>query len=522
VSGGPLYQEVLRALGRLELPAVAERDVLLALESALPGPLPLIWAAGQEAGLARELLIPRGVGIFCSFAAGNLADDLCDGDCTSWEQPERHAPYVQFLLQNLAHASLARGGLSAEVLGRLGIELARAAGPQALEVRTQRWSADVYRQVAEGIAGRQWGAYLTALFTGTPLEARAGRLGLQLGLAAHTVDDVRTGDARFYTLPAADQAEVIAWALGHAEELTRGAPAWLERTLTPLLETLRLPEGRPATTAEVTAYYEAKTEGILRRYGPGPRVHFHTGLVAQVPAMDAPDAELHTCLLEAQEVLLRRLSGHLTRLGHAPAALLDVGCGLGGGSLYWASEHGAQVTAVTNTPGHVDWVERFAREAGVADRVRVELGDALALEGEDCFDTIVACESACYLPRPAWMAQVARLLKPGGRLVIADCFLGREEARVPFDRYWRTRIDTMAAYARAAREAGLMLEVEESLDAEASHFWDVTLALIERERGGAVGRQRETLRTSRREHRRLRDGLRDGALQYGVLIAARP
>ena len=59
-----MYREVLRAVRGLELPAVAEHDVLLALESALPGPLALVWAAGNEVGLSPEVLRARSVGLF--------------------------------------------------------------------------------------------------------------------------------------------------------------------------------------------------------------------------------------------------------------------------------------------------------------------------------------------------------------------------------------------------------------------------------------------------------------------------
>src|SRR5690606_32530487 len=128
-------------------------------------------------------------------------------DCTQWEQPERHAPYVQFLLQNLGWAELAAAGLSAGALQRMGVELARGAGPQALEVRTRSWTAPLYREVAEGIAGRQWAAYLTALFDGTPAEARAATQGLSMGIVAHTVEDVRSGDTRFFSLSPAEQVE---------------------------------------------------------------------------------------------------------------------------------------------------------------------------------------------------------------------------------------------------------------------------------------------------------------------------
>src|SRR5690349_1576914 len=101
MSGGVIYQEALRVVRRLGLPEQAEQDVVTALEAAQPGPLGLLYEAGMESGLRREMLLARGTGIFLSFAAGNLADDLCDGDCSYYPQPLKVGPYVQFLLQNL-------------------------------------------------------------------------------------------------------------------------------------------------------------------------------------------------------------------------------------------------------------------------------------------------------------------------------------------------------------------------------------------------------------------------------------
>lgn len=221
MSGGALYQEALRMLRRLELPAESERDVLAALEAGQPGPLALFYEAGAEAGLPRNTLLARGAGLFFSFCAGNLADDLIDGDCTYHEDPLRVGPCVQFLLQNLAFATLA--GEDARVPGRVLAEasrtLALAAGPQALEVRTQEWTAPLFRQVAEGIAGQQWAAYLRVLWAGTLLEPRAPAAGRALGVAAHVVEDIRTHDVRFTRLPPRDRNEVVAWAREAAEAL---------------------------------------------------------------------------------------------------------------------------------------------------------------------------------------------------------------------------------------------------------------------------------------------------------------
>jgi hypothetical protein len=230
MSGGAIYQEALRVLRRQGLPEEAERDVVVALEAAQPGPLTLLYEAGAEAGLRREILLTRGAGIFLSFAAGNLADDLSDGECGYYAQPTRMGPYVQFLLQNLAWATLAQAEMPEEVLAVAARELAMAAGPQAMEVRTHAWTAPLFQRVAEGLAGQQWAAYLRLLWAGTPL-AHLSEAGHGLGIAAHVAEDIRSKDPRFFSMPDADQRAVVRWARAAMEGVRRQRVRCLEAAL---------------------------------------------------------------------------------------------------------------------------------------------------------------------------------------------------------------------------------------------------------------------------------------------------
>jgi tocopherol O-methyltransferase len=273
---------------------------------------------------------------------------------------------------------------------------------------------------------------------------------------------------------------------------------------------------------DVAAYYDAKTEGILRRYGPGPRVHYHTGLVDETPPPGLPAEALRVLIHESQETLLRELAlsvGEPLR----GREVLDVGCGLGGGSLFWASSHGARVTAITIAPSHVPLVKRFASMVGVADRVTPMLCDAMEVPGEECFDLVVAVESSCYLPRRAWFRKLRTLLRPGGRVAIADCFLGRPELAAPFDRYWRTHIGTVEEYFRSATAEGLELEIHQDLSGRAVNFWTLTLDLLAREREAALRSGQSVGRSeSQREHLRLQQAFLDGGLHYGMMVLKRP
>ena len=242
MSAGAVFQEALRALRRWGLPGEAEREVLVAMEAGRPGPLALLYAAGAEVGLGREVLLRRAAGLFFCSCAANLADDLADGECTYLEEPQRVGPGVQFALQSLSFATLARAELPAPVLAEAAGAMVTAAGLQVLEVRTRTWTAPRFKQVAEGIAGQQWALYLRVLWEGTALAERAMEVGHNLGVAAHVAEDIRSGDARFHGMPDEDRGEVVSWARAAAEAVRqRGLPC-LEavlRTVEPVLHPSR-------------------------------------------------------------------------------------------------------------------------------------------------------------------------------------------------------------------------------------------------------------------------------------------
>jgi hypothetical protein len=238
VSAGAVFREALRALSRHALPEEAERDVLVALEAGRPGPLALLYAVGAEAGLEREVLLRRAAGLFFCACAANLADDLADGECTYFAEPLRVGPGVQFALQSLCFATLARAEVPAPVLGEAASAMVTAAGLQGLEVHTPMWTAPGYQRVAEGIAGAQWALYLRVLWEGTALAERAPAVGRALGVAAHVAEDIRSEDRRFHGMPREDRDEVLRWAREAAASVGREGLASLDavlRTVEPVL-----------------------------------------------------------------------------------------------------------------------------------------------------------------------------------------------------------------------------------------------------------------------------------------------
>lgn len=101
------------------------------------------------------------------------------------------------------------------------------------------------------------------------------------------------------------------------------------------------------------------------------------------------------------------------------SSLLDVGCGIGGSSRILAQTYGFQVTGITISPQQVNRAQALT-PAGV-DATFV-VGDALALPFPDAsFDVVWSVEAGPHMPDKALFArELLRVLKPGGRLVVAD------------------------------------------------------------------------------------------------------
>lgn len=253
---------------------------------------------------------------------------------------------------------------------------------------------------------------------------------------------------------------------------------------------------------DVIAYYERKTESVLQKYGPGPRVHFHGGPIEPdvVPASTVEG--LRQQLVQAQENLLHEAAHFWDAERYLSGTVLDVGCGLGGGSIFWAQEYGARVFALTNVPSHLELIAQFAAQAGVGDRVVPLLGDACAIPGEQTFDAAVALDSAIYLDREAWFRHLSVRLRPGSRVFILDSLAEREEVCEPYDRYWMTRIGTVDGYVRASAAAGFTLDRRLDLTARTARFWELSVLYTRRllESSKVMGEEAQRLRRSIRWH----------------------
>ena len=104
-----------------------------------------------------------------------------------------------------------------------------------------------------------------------------------------------------------------------------------------------------------------------------------------------------------------------------PSTILDLGCGIGGSSLYLAEKLGAQVTGISLSPVQIKRARERALNRGLANQVTFEVANALEMPFADqSFDWVWSLESGEHMPdKTKFLQECYRVLKPKGRLILA-------------------------------------------------------------------------------------------------------
>jgi cyclopropane-fatty-acyl-phospholipid synthase len=153
-------------------------------------------------------------------------------------------------------------------------------------------------------------------------------------------------------------------------------------------------------------------------------IHFHYDVSNEFYALWLDRAMVYSCayfetpdvdLDAAQQAKLEHICRKL--LLKPEDKFLDIGCGWGALVIYAAKHHGVRAHGVTLSPQQLKVAQERIEQAGLTDRVRVELLDYRDLPGDSVYDKIASVgmfEHVGLKNLPTYFSTVHRLLKPRG------------------------------------------------------------------------------------------------------------
>jgi SAM-dependent methyltransferase len=170
--------------------------------------------------------------------------------------------------------------------------------------------------------------------------------------------------------------------------------------------------------------------------------------------------------------------------------LLDIGCGIGGPSRYFAVERNCRVTGIDLTDDYVRTAASLARRVGLEHKVTYRQASALSLPFKDgTFDGAYMMHVGMNVEdKPKLFAEVRRVLKRGGWFAIFDVMRTGDGA-LAFPVHWAASAETSfvaspADYRRGLETAGFTVVKERNRTDFARDAFEQAAQRI-KENGGA-------------------------------------
>ena len=190
---------------------------------------------------------------------------------------------------------------------------------------------------------------------------------------------------------------------------------------------------------------------------------------------------------EAQEGLIKEL---IARAGIGQGLrILDVGCGIGGSSIYLARNFGAKVTGITLSKVQAEMASAAAESDGLDVSFRVMDAQDLSFAPDEQFDCIWSIEAISHFhKKKSFFDQASKLLVPGGVIAITDWFgkkglsdSERTELLEPIERGMLIELNTLEDYLQMMADAGTVVQETGNLSDNVAQTWDFGLDIIQDE-----------------------------------------
>ncbi len=185
----------------------------------------------------------------------------------------------------------------------------------------------------------------------------------------------------------------------------------------------------------------------------------------------------------AQQMLTEELAA---RAGiRSGARILDVGCGMGGSSIYLARHFRAETLGITLSPVQASLAGAAAAKACVRSAFLV--ADAETAHFSKPFDVVWSIEAVSHFREPEnFFALASRSLKPAGTLALMDWFHAEQLAPAQADALINPirgamlvpSMTTLSAYIRFASLHGFEMLSVEDISSRVAKSWDMGKEII--------------------------------------------
>lgn len=213
--------------------------------------------------------------------------------------------------------------------------------------------------------------------------------------------------------------------------------------------------------------------------------------------------------------------------------VIDVGCGMGGSSIWLAKNRGCNVTGVTISAVQRTWAKTSAALSRANPRPHFLRADAEEVQFEPgSVDAVWSIECTEHLfDKPAFFKKAATWLKPGGRVAICAWLSGDDEQAAETQRlvyevcegFFCPSLGTQADYRKWLTDAGLEMRSTDIWTKRVLKTWEICRDRV------AASKVRWLAKILGRDHVMFLDrfdaileAYRTGAMEYGCFVAVKP
>ncbi len=207
--------------------------------------------------------------------------------------------------------------------------------------------------------------------------------------------------------------------------------------------------------------------------------------------------------------------------------VLDVGCGIGGTSMYLAVKYGCNVTGITISPIQVEMASRAAASMSIKNKPRFLVDDANDISVSGKFDIIWSVEMISHLRnRKNLFRKASALLEKGGKMCITDWLKddgisASDEKKYiePIERGMLVSLPDLTEYKQNIDENGFRLLYYEDISENVARTWDISSDAVKNPALWNLARKRsKDLLGFLQSFRAMRNGFKSGTFRYPAMV----